>query len=93
MFFHFNYLTGISLFLKNTRSLCKSEYMDLTEIRKFIIYDKHQRPLCRTKVTVFIDSRHCDTILEELKYMCENFKEKQNFKVYFQGLILFIMEE
>lgn len=67
--------------------------MDLTEIRKFIIYDKHQRPLCRTKVTVSIDSGHCDKTLEEFKYMCENLKDKQNFKVYFQGMILFIMEK
>lgn len=67
--------------------------MDLTEKRKFIIYDKHQRPPCRTKVTVFIDSGHCDTTLKELKYLCKNLKEKQNLKVYFQGMILFIMEE
>lgn len=69
------------------KSLCESDNMALTEIRKFIIYDKHQRPLCRTKVTVFIHSGNCEKTIVELKYFCKNLEETQDFKVYFQGII------
>lgn len=80
------FLTGISLFIDNIGSPCNSEYTELTEIRKYIINNDHQRPRCRTKLTVSMSREQCEKTILNLEYYCQHPKEYDS--IYFQGMIL-----
>jgi hypothetical protein len=76
---YFNiYDTGIFLSVKNSK--CTYHDMQLEEIRKYIIHDVHQRPLCRTMMTVSIDTTQCMDTIAEVEHLC-----KQPKSIYFQG--------
>lgn len=73
---------GISLFIDNIDSPCNSEYTELTEIRKYIINNDHQRPRCRTKLTVSMSREQCKKTILNLEYYCQHPKEYDS--IYFQ---------
>uniref|UniRef100_A0A8W8LVV4 Uncharacterized protein n=1 Tax=Magallana gigas TaxID=29159 RepID=A0A8W8LVV4_MAGGI len=72
---------GISSFV-NKNTSCKPENLLLREVQKYIILDKHQRQLCRTKITVSIKSRKGEKVIEDLKYGCQHLDG--NSTIFFQ---------
>lgn len=78
-------ISGISMFI-NTNTACKPENIGLKEVQKYIIHDKHQRQLCRTKLTVFMNSRNCEKAIEHLGFMCQHLDERST--IFFQGKFL-----
>ncbi|XP_052680086.1 uncharacterized protein LOC128160800 [Crassostrea angulata] len=77
---------GISSFV-NKNTSCKPENILLREVQKYIILDKHQRQLCRTKITVSIKSRKGEKVIEDLKYACQHLDG--NSTIFFQCKIFF----
>lgn len=80
------WLLGISSFV-NKNTSCKPENLWLREVQKYIILDKHQRQLCRTKITVSINSRNCKKVIEDLKYGCQHLDG--NSTIFFQCKVFF----
>ncbi|XP_078341369.1 uncharacterized protein LOC111109735 [Crassostrea virginica] len=74
---------GISLFINNTskNAFCPSKNFELKKIRKDIIHDKHDRPLCRTTLTVSINSSQCEKTVGDLNFLCQL---NENLSIYFQ---------
>ena len=75
---------GISLFINNTskNAFCPSKDVELKKIRKDIIHGKHDRPLCRTTLTISINSIQCEKTVVELSLLCQG---NENLSIYFQG--------
>ena len=78
------FILGISLFINNTskNAFCPSKNFELKKIRKDIIHDKHDRPLCRTTLTVSINSSQCEKTVVDLNFLCQL---NENLSIYFQG--------
>lgn len=78
-------ILGIKLFIDNTSKnvLCPSMNTELKNIRKDIINGKHDKPSCRTILTVSIDSTQCEKTVVELHYLCQ---ENETLSIYFQGV-------
>nr|XP_022300625.1 uncharacterized protein LOC111108831 [Crassostrea virginica] len=74
---------GIKLFINNTskNAFCPSKNVELKTIWKDIIHDKHDRPLCRTTLTVSINSIQCEKTVVELSLLCQG---NEYLSVYFQ---------
>ncbi|XP_056000842.1 uncharacterized protein LOC130048284 [Ostrea edulis] len=53
--------------------------MQLEEIKKCIIHDAYQRPLCRTMMTMSIDIARCTESIDKLQEFCKRPKS-----IYFQ---------
>lgn len=83
-----NWFLGISSFV-NKNTSCKPENLLLREVQKYIIIDKHQRQLCRTKITVSINSRNYKKVIEDLKYGCQHLDG--NSTIFFQCKIFFCL--
>lgn len=83
-----NWFLGISSFV-NKNTSCKPENLLLREVQKYIILDKHQRQLCRTKITVSIKSRKGEKVIEDLKYGCQHLDG--NSTIFFQCKIFFCL--
>jgi hypothetical protein len=60
--------------------------MQLEEIKKYIIRDVPQRPLCETMMTVSINTAQCGDTIAEFQYLCE-----QPESIYFQGTCFLIL--
>ncbi|XP_078340551.1 uncharacterized protein LOC111106733 [Crassostrea virginica] len=75
---------GISLFINNTskNAFCPSKNFELKKIRKDIIHDKHDRPLCRTTLTVSINSSQCEKTVGDFNFLCQL---NENLSIHFQG--------
>nr|XP_022301667.1 uncharacterized protein LOC111109735 isoform X2 [Crassostrea virginica] len=71
---------GIRLFIDKNVS-CTPKNVNLKEIRKDIIHDKHGRPLCRMILTVSIDSTHCEKAVVDLNFLCQ---DSTHLPIYFQ---------
>lgn len=80
---HSMYL-GISFFIKyaGRNTSCELRNIELTEMRKYIIRDRQQRKLCRTKITVSINSRKCEKTIAGLFVFCQSTQE--NSSIFFQ---------
>ncbi|XP_078341368.1 uncharacterized protein LOC144627662 isoform X2 [Crassostrea virginica] len=76
-------LFGISLFINNTskNASCPSKNVEMKKIRKDIIHDKHDRPLCRTTLTVSINSSQCEKTVVDLNFLCQL---NENLSIYFK---------
>nr|XP_022297237.1 uncharacterized protein LOC111106733 [Crassostrea virginica] len=74
---------GISLFINNTskNTFCPAKNVELKTIWKDIIHDKHDRPLCRTTLTVSINSIQCEKTVADLNFLCQL---NENLSIYFQ---------
>ena len=77
-------ILGVSLFINNTskHGFCPSKNVELKKIRKDIIHDKHDRPRCRTTLTVSINSIQCEKTVADLNFLCQL---NENLSIYFQG--------
>ena len=77
-------ILGISWFINNTSKnwFCPSKNVELKNIRKDIIHDKHDRPRCRTTLTVSINSSQCEKTVADLNFLCQL---NENLSIYFQG--------
>ncbi|XP_056000835.1 uncharacterized protein LOC125654064 [Ostrea edulis] len=69
--------TGIFLYMG--KSSCIYKGTQLEEIKKYIVQDSHQRSLCRTMMTMSIDTTQCKEIIDKLQHIC-----KQPKSIYFQ---------
>ncbi|XP_056000841.1 uncharacterized protein LOC130048283 [Ostrea edulis] len=69
--------TGI--FLDVIKSSCKYYDMQLEDVKKYIVEDSHQRPLCRIRMTMSIDTTQCTETIAIIQHFC-----KQPKSIYFQ---------
>ncbi|XP_078309577.1 uncharacterized protein LOC144617968 [Crassostrea virginica] len=73
----------LELFINNTpkNALCPSKNVELIKIWKDIINYKHDRPLCRTTLTISINSIQCEKTVFELSLLRQG---NENLSIYFQ---------
>lgn len=64
-------------------SSCEHSNIEVLEMRKYTIRDWHQRKLCRTKITMSINSKKCEKTNSDLFAFCQRTKEKSS--IFFQG--------
>ncbi|XP_056000843.1 uncharacterized protein LOC130048285 isoform X1 [Ostrea edulis] len=69
--------TGIFLYMG--KSSCTYKDTQLEEIKKYIVQDSHQRSLCRTMMTMSINTKQCKETIDKLQHIC-----KQPKSIYFQ---------
>lgn len=81
---------GISLFILNAgrNSSCEHSNIELIEMRKYTIRDWHQRKLCRTKITMSINSKTCEKTNSDLFAFCQRTKEKSS--IFFKVQLIFV---
>ncbi|XP_056000847.1 uncharacterized protein LOC125654063 isoform X2 [Ostrea edulis] len=69
--------TGI--FLDVIKSSCKYYDMQLEDVKKYIVEESHQRPLCRIRMTMSIDTTQCTKTIAIIQHFC-----KQPKSIFFQ---------
>lgn len=64
-------------------SSCEHGNIELIEMRKYTIHDWQQRKLCRTKITMSINSKTCEKTISDLLAFCQ--RTQENSSIFFQG--------
>lgn len=64
-------------------SSCEHGNIELIEMRKYTIRDWQQRKLCRTKITMSINSKKCEKTISDLIAFCQ--RTQENSSIFFQG--------
>lgn len=76
--------SGISFFIMHAgrNSSCEHGNIELIEMRKYTIRDWQQRKLCRTKITMSINSKKCEKTITDLLAFCQ--RTQENSSIFFQ---------